>query len=115
VSVQTYYSIIDDLLKADDRPDGITVAANVARIRPIFQQIVDSSVKTNRGELNSIYPALGDHLLDDAVVHARFMLQAIDTGDDDALTRAMAAIIRWKKWSIDNKRHVTSAILNKYG
>ena len=97
-SVQAFYIALDTLLKADERPEGITPEANVARIRPLMEQVVDGGTKANRAELNSLYPQLGDHFLDDAVAHAQYVIQVIDGKDPDAMTRAIAAIVRWKKW-----------------
>ena len=115
VSAQMLYSAVDGLLKADERPSGITPAANIARIKPLMQQVVDAGAKANRAELNSYYPALGDHFLDDAVTHARFVLKTLESGDADDMTRATAAIMRWQKWWGANKKAAMAAIINRYG
>ena len=115
VGAQMLFSAVDTLLKADERPAGITAAANVTRIKPLMRQVVDAGANANRAELNSFYPELGDHFLDDAVAHARFIIQFLETGDDDAMTRAVAAILRWQKWWGANKRAAMAAIINRYG
>ncbi len=115
VSAQMLFAALDTLMKADERPDGITPEANVARITPLLQQVVDDGAKADRAELNSIYPGLGDHFLDDAVAHARLTLQSIKSQDDDAMTRSIAAILRWQKWWGTNKKSATAAIVDRYG
>jgi hypothetical protein len=114
-SVAAFLSALDALAKADERPEGISVDANIARIKPLLQQVVDAETNTNRIDLNAIYPGLGDHFVDEAAAHARFVLKAIDGQDDDALTRAAATILNWQKWWNANKTNVQSTIFNKYG
>src|SRR5438045_1913350 len=72
-SVAMFFSAIEALAKADERPEGISAEANLARIKPLMQQVVDAGAKSNRAELNALYPGWGDHFLDDAVAHARFI------------------------------------------
>jgi hypothetical protein len=113
-SVQMFLSAIDALLEADERPAGIASEANLRRVEPILRRAVDAGQKANREELNSIHPGLGDHFLDDAIAHARFMVRAIDAKDDDAATRAAAAIVRWQKWWGAHRRQVMATIADRY-
>jgi hypothetical protein len=113
-SVQTFLLVIDALLEADDRPAGITPEANIRRVEPILRRAVDAGQKANRDELNSIHPGLGDHFFDDAIAHARFMVRAIDAKDEDAATRAAAAIVRWQRWWGVHRRQVMTTITDRY-
>lgn len=114
-SVQMFFVAIDSLAKADERPDGISAEANIARIKPLMQQVIDAGAKTNRAELNALYPGWGDHFLDDAVAHARFIMQAVETRDSDAMTRAMGTIIRWQEWWKPNQDKINVLVADKYG
>lgn len=114
-SLQAFFSAIDALLTADERPEGISAEDNVARIKPFLQKVVNAGAKTKRAELNSLYAHLGDHFLDDAVAHARLVIQVIDTGDDDKMIKATAAILRWQRWWKPNQKKVMEAIFNQYG
>lgn len=80
-----------------------------------MEDVIANGTKANRAELNSLYPGLGDHFLDDAVAHAHFIIQVINTKDSDAITRAMAAIIRWQKWWNAHQKDVMEVVANRYG
>ena len=110
-----FFSAIEALAKADERPDGISAAANITRIRPFVQQVVDAGAKCNRTELNALYPGWGDHFLDDAVAHARFILQFTETGDSDIMTRAMGTIIRWQQWWKPNQDKIMMLVTDRFG
>jgi hypothetical protein len=114
-SVRSFFSGIDALLEADQRPDGITPEANLQRVGPILRRVVAAGEQTDRQDLNSIYPGWGDHFLDDAVAHARFMVQAIDASDHDAVTRATAAFLRWQEWWNVHQQDVMTAVTDRYG
>ena len=113
-SFQALLLAIDALAEADERPEGITPEANIIRIRPLFQKIIDAGKKVKRDELNSAYTELGDHFIDDLVAHAKFVIQAIDKKDDNTFVRAAAAYIRWQKWWQANQKKITTVIINKY-
>ena len=112
-SEQLLFLAIDALFQANERPPNITPQANVDRIKPLMRQVVEAGAKADRAELNSLYPELGDHFLDDAVANARYILQFLDTRDDDAIIRAGAAFLRWQKWWVANKKMATGAIFNR--
>ena len=115
-SVQAFYLVVDDLRKADQRPMGISAADNRARIQPIMQRIVAAGAKTDRKELNLIYPGLGDHLLDDAVAHAEAMARVLGgSGAEDDFNAGIAAIIRWQKWWNENSKKAGMALVNRFG
>jgi hypothetical protein len=114
-SIAMFFSGIEALAKADERPDGISAEANLARIKPLMQQVVDAGAKSNRAELNALYPGWGDHFLDDAVAHARFILQALQTQDSDAMSRAMGTIIRWQQWWKPNQDKIMVLVADRYG
>lgn len=115
VSVAMFFTAIESLAKADERPENISPEANLARIKPLMQQVIDAGAKSNRAELNALYPGWGDHFLDDAVAHARFVLQSLDTKDSDAMTRAMGTIIRWQQWWKPNQDRIMMLVTDKYG
>ena len=114
-SVAMFFTAIESLAKADERPEGISPEANMARIKPLMQQIVDAGGKSNRAKLNALYPGWGDHFLDDAVAHARFILQALDTRDSDAMTRAMGTIVRWQQWWKPNQEKILTLVAERFG
>jgi hypothetical protein len=114
-SVAVFFSAIEALAKADERPDGISAAANITRIKPLMQQVIDAGAKCNRAELNALYPGWGDHFLDDAVAHARFILQFMETGDSDTMTRAMGTIIRWQQWWKPNQDKIMTLVADRFG
>jgi hypothetical protein len=80
-----------------------------------MQQVIDAGEKSDRAELNSLYPGWGDHFLDDAVAHARFIMQAIETRDADAMTRAMGTIVRWQQWWKPNQEKILALVADRYG
>lgn len=114
-SVTMFFSAIDTLAKADERPSGITPEANLTRIKPLMQRVIDAGAKSDRSELNSLYPGWGDHFLDDAVAHARFMMQAMESRDADAMTRAMGTIVRWQQWWKPNQEKILALVADRYG
>jgi len=113
--VQMFFVAMDALLEADERPNGIVPEANLRRVEVLLKRVIDASAKADREELNAIYPGWGDHFFDDAVAHARFMVQAIETRDGDAATRATAAFLRWQNWWKANQAKVTVVVGDRYG
>jgi hypothetical protein len=114
-SVAMFFAAVDSLAKADERPEGISSEANLARIKPLMQQVIDAGTKTDRRELNALYAGWGDHFLDDAVAHARFIMQALETRDADAMTRAMGTIVRWQQWWKPNQEKIIALVADRYG
>ena len=112
-SVRAVFFIVDDLAKADTRPAGISAVGNVERIKPIMEEIMKIGEKIDRQQLNRLYQGLGDHLLDDAVPHAKFTIEFIQ-GNRESFERSIAAILRWKTWWRDNREKAMDVIMNKY-
>jgi hypothetical protein len=97
-STRLFYVALAELKKADERPEGISSGENVKRIEPMMKQIISAGDSIDRKDLNTLYPGLGDHFLDDAVVHARSLLDAVSNRNADSWDKAMAAFIRWQTW-----------------
>ena len=82
-SVSNFIFANEALLKANDRPDGISPEANIRRVHVLMLEAIDSARFIQRSELNKVYPELGNHFLDDAIGSAQLFVDAVNNRDGD--------------------------------
>jgi hypothetical protein len=113
-SVTNFFFANDALLKANDRPEGITPEDNIRRVHVLLLEAIDSARYIQRGELNKVYPELGDHFLDDAIGSAQLFIDAVDNRDGDLVIRSEAAHLRWQKWWNVHRTEAMQTLTTRY-
>lgn len=113
-SVNILFFGLDALNRVDETPKGMTQPDNIARVMPIVRALIDSSQSVSRTELDSIYPGLGEHFLDDATESARSFVQALEHHDSIAAAEAVSANLRWRRWWNDNADSVVATLSRRY-